>query len=249
MKLSGNTVLVTGGATGIGLSMALQFLKNGSKVIICGRRKERLIEAQEKYPGLEIKTADVAKRSERIGLSEWVISNFKEVNVLVNNAGIQRTIDLAKGSSAIEEGEDEITINLVAPIMLSALFIPHLIKQKNAAIINVSSGLGFVPMAQFPVYCATKAAIHSYSMSLRHQLKNKGVAVIEIIPPAVDTELNTSGGTRPKRSFGLSADEFVSKVMKDIEADTEEIGYGFTRDFIRASRDELDKRFAAMNSY
>lgn len=171
LKLSGNTILITGGATGIGFSLAEAFVKLGNTVIICGRREDKLNEAKEKLPGIIIKRCDVSREEERKALYDWIESNFKGINVLVNNAGIQRPIDFRKGMEDILKNGDEIEINLRSQIYLSARFIPLLSKQKDATIINISSGLGFAPLATFPIYCATKAAIHSFSVSLRYQLK------------------------------------------------------------------------------
>ena len=210
MKIGGNTVLITGGATGIGLAMAEEFVKAGSEVIICGRTEEALEQAKDKLPSLHIKRCDVAKEAEREALYEWAVTNFRDLNVLVNNAGIQRMIDFRKGTSDLirhraEDGEDEIDVNLRALIYMTALFTPHLMKQKEAAIINVSSGLAFYPMAPMPVYCATKAAVHTFSLTLRQQLEGTPVKVFEMIPPMVDTNLDK--GARKARGqtyFGLT---------------------------------------------
>ncbi len=249
MKISGNTVLITGGATGIGYAMAESFLKAGNEVIICGRRKERLLQAQKKHPGFHIKVCNVADEADRKALVEWATANFRNLNILVNNAGIQRDIDFTKGIDEFLAGDSEIKINLEAPIVLSGLFIPYLTEKKEAAIINISSGLGFVPMARMPVYSATKAGLHAFSMALRHQLKNQGIKVFEVVPPAVDTELNQEGrAQRGNFKAGLTADKFVAAVMKGFQNDAFEIAYGMSEGFIQASRAELDKSFQQMNS-
>lgn len=249
MKISGNTVLITGGATGIGYALAEAFLEAKNEVIICGRRKERLLEAQKKHPDLRIKACDVTEESDRRTLVEWATTNFSKVNILINNAGVQRDIDFTKGVAEFLAGESEIRINLEAPIVLSGLFIPYLAGKTEAAIINVSSGLGFVPAARMPVYSATKAGLHAFSMALRHQLKNQGIKVFEVVPPAVDTELNPEG--RAKRGnfrAGVTPEEFVAGVMEGFKNDVFEIGFGMTEGFIKASRAELDKSFQQMNS-
>ena len=248
MRLSGNTVLITGGATGIGLAMAEAFLKAGSEVIICGRREGRLLAAREKHPGLHARTCDVANQSDCRALAEWISANFKGLNVLVNNAGVQRDIDFTRGVDAFLAGESEIRINLEAPMVLSGLFIPQL-TGKDAAIVNVSSGLGFVPAATMPVYSATKAGLHAFSMALRHQLSKLGIKVFEVVPPAVDTELNAEGrAQRGGFKANLTPEEFTAAVMKDLEADVLEIGYGMSAGMLKASRAELDKTFQQMNS-
>ena len=249
MNISGNTVLITGGATGIGYAMAESFLKAGNEVIICGRRKEKLIEAQSRHPEFHIKVCDVAKENDRLELLEWSTTEFSNLNILVNNAGIQRDIDFTKGISDYLSGENEININLESPIILSGLFIPYFTGKKGTAIINITSGLGFVPAARTPVYSATKAGMHAFSMALRHQLLKTGIKVYEIVPPAVESELNREG--RAKRGnfkIDLKPDEFVTAIMKDLEKDIFEIGYGMTSGLLKASREDLDKTFQQMNS-
>ena len=249
MKISGNTILITGGATGIGYAMAESFLETGNEVIICGRREDRLLKAQKKHSNLHIKVCDVSDETDRKTLVEWATANFRNLNILVNNAGVQRDIDFTKGIDEFLAGESEIKINLEALIVLSGLFIPFLTEKKEAAIINVSSGLGFVPAARMPVYSATKAGIHAFSMALREQLLKIGIKVFEVVPPAVDTELNFDG--RAKRGNfkpDLKPEEFVAAVIKGFKNDIFEIGYGMTEEFIKASRKELDKSFQRMNS-
>lgn len=248
MDISGNTILITGGATGIGYAIAESFLEAGNEVIICGRREERLLEAQKKHPEFHIKVCNVAEEADRRILVEWISANFSNLNILVNNAGVQRDIDFTKGISEFLSGENEIRINLEAPIVLSGLFIPYLTGKKEAAIINVSSGLGFIPAARMPVYSASKAGIHAFSMALRQQLLKSGIKVFEVVPPAVETELNPEG--RAKRGnfkVDLMPDEFVAAAMKGFKNNIFEIGYGMTAGLIKASREELDKSFQQMN--
>ena len=249
MEISGNTVLITGGATGIGYAMVESFLEAGNEVIICGRREERLLKAQKKHPELYIKVCDIADEADRRTLVEWATANFRNLNILVNNAGVQRDIDFTKGIAEFLAGESEIKINLEALIVLSGLFIPFLTGKKEAAIINVSSGLGFVPAARMPVYSATKAGIHAFSLALRQQLLKLEIKVFEVVPPAVDTELNPEG--RAKRGnfkADLKPEKLMASVMKGFKNDVFEIGYGMTEGFIKASRAELDKSFQQMNS-
>ena len=229
MKASGNTVLITGGATGIGLELAGAFIDAGSEVIACARTDENLKQAKKKLPKLNVKKCDVSKEPEREALFDWAVSNFKDLNILVNNAGIQRMVDFKKGTADLlnhraEDGVDEIEVNFRAPVYLTALFVPHLLKQKEAAIINVSSGLAFYPMAPMPVYCATKAAMHTFSLTLRQQLEGTPVKVFELIPPMVDTNLDK--GARKARGqtyFGITTAELVKPAMKAFESDEYEI--------------------------
>ena len=249
MDISGNTILITGGATGIGYAIAESFLEAGNEVIICGRREERLLEAQKKHPEFKIKVCNVAEEADQRTLVEWVSTKFSNLNILVNNAGVQRDIDFTKGISEFLTGENEIKINLEAPIILTGLFIPYLTGKKEAAIINISSGLGFVPAARMPVYSASKAGLHAFSMALRQQLLKLGIKVFEVVPPAVDTELNPEGrAKRGNYKVDLKPKEFVAAVMKGFKNDIFEIGYGMTEGHIKASREELDKSFQQMNS-
>jgi len=249
MKLSGNVVLVTGGTSGIGLAMAEAFLNSGSEVIICGRREARLRELQHKHPQLHARRCDVADAADRFALADWIGANFKSLNVLINNAGIQRDIDFTHGVDDYLRGPSEIAINLEAPIVLSGLLIPQLIGKREPAIINVSSGLGFVPAARMPVYSATKAGMHAFSMALRHQLAKVGIKVFEIVPPAVDTELNPQGrAQRGNFKANLEPDVFVAAVLHGLTADAPEIGYGMAAAMLKASRADLDQSFEQMNS-
>ena len=197
MNISGNTILITGGATGIGFSLAEAFVKAENEVIICGRTGAKLEEARKNLPQIHTILCDLSKEGDRKHLYDQTRSNFKSINILINNAGIQRVIDFKKGTEELFDGEDEIEINLKAYVHLSAYFIPLFLERKEAAIINISSGLGFVPIAIMPVYSATKAAIHSFSMSLRYQLRNTPIRVFEVIPPTVNTDLDK--GARERR--------------------------------------------------
>lgn len=242
MKLDSNIILITGGASGIGLAMAERFLSAGSKIILCGRREDTLREAKDKHPEFITRRCDVALAAERIALFEWAVREFPRLNVLVNNAGIQRRVPLA-AAEEWEQTRHEIAINFDAPIHLSRLFIPHLAKQECPAIVNVTSGLSFVPLANVPVYCATKAALHSFTLSLRHQLSGSPIQVIEVIPPAVNTDLGGPG----LHTFGVPVDEFADSVFQRLAAGELEIAYGFAQQSSRASRQELDAIFSRMN--
>jgi uncharacterized oxidoreductase len=248
MKIRGNTILITGGATGIGFSLAEAFVISGNKVIICGRRKNKLEEAKEKLPQIHTKVCDLSKEGERGSLYDWISSNFKGANILVNNAGIQRTIDFKKGTDELFNGEDEIEINLKACIHLAAYFVPIFMKQKEAAIINVSSGLGFVPLAIMPVYCATKAAIHSFSLSLRHQLRNTSVKVFEVIPPIVDTELDKGArGQRGQEDRGIPPADVAKAVIDGLGKDEYEIAIGMAQNLRMGAKNNFEQIFKNMN--
>lgn len=242
MNLKNNIILITGGSTGIGYALADRFIQAGSEVIVCGRREEVLNEAKHNLPGLYTYVCDVSVEKERIELFHRVTDNFPKLNVLINNAGIQRRKRL-NTDEPWSEVQKELGINLEAPIHLANLFIPHLLKVENPYIINVTSGLAFVPMAMAPVYCASKAALHSYTLSLRQNLSEGPVKVIEIIPPAVNTDLGGAG----LHTGGVPLDEFTDAVIAKLEKGALEIPYGFAEKSSRASREELDNIFAGMN--
>jgi uncharacterized oxidoreductase len=243
MKLNGNTVLVTGGASGIGLALARRLLDAGNTVIICGRREDRLREMREKHPGLVIRTCDLAQAAAREALIAWATGEYPALNVLINNAGIQRRqrIQDQEDWSATRE---EIAINLEAPIHLTRLALPHLLTREGATIINITSGLAFAPLARTPVYSATKAALHSFTLSLRHQLQSSGVTVIEVAPPAVDTDLGGPG----LHTFGVNVDEFADAVFGRLGGPEVEMGYGFAEGARNASRAEIDQIFERINA-
>lgn len=244
MELASNTVLITGGASGIGLALAERFLRSGSDVIVCGRREQMLREAQAKRPALRIRVCDISSETGRVALFDWAVASFPRLNVLVNNAGIQHRMRLA-GPTDWARMRQEIATNLDAPIHLSTLFIPHLLAAQRPAIVNVTSGLAFVPMASVPVYCATKAAVHSFTLSLRHQLSETPIQVVEIAPPAVNTDLGGPG----LHTFGARVDEFADAAFAGLQRGDLEITYGSSAQASRASRDELDAIFSRLNDY
>jgi uncharacterized oxidoreductase len=243
MKTSENTILVTGGATGIGLALAEQFIKLGNEVIICGRREDKLKEASRKLPGIHFKVCDLTNPDERKILTDWTMENFPGINILINNAGIQNNYNL-KETLDIESVKQECEINFIAPVHLSNLFVVYFTRQNNCAIINITSGLAFAPLAFMPVYCATKAALHSFSLSLRHQLSQTTIKVFEIAPPTVDTDLDK--GERDKRERpdrGIKPEEFATQAIEAIKNDTYEAAIGMAEN-LRLKREEL---FSRMN--
>ena len=243
MDPGSRTVLVTGGASGIGYALAERFLRAGSRVLLCGRREEKLREAKAKHPEIHARACDLAREADRIALFDWVVREFPDADTLVNNAGIQERLDLAR-SDSWPRAREEIAINLEAVIHLSMLFVPHLARQREPAILNITSGLAFAPLATVPVYCATKAALHSFTLSLRRQLSATNIRVVEIAPPAVDTDLGGPG----LHTFGVPIDELVDAVMPRFQAGELEIAYGFAEQSSRASRPELDAIFQRLNS-
>lgn len=192
MKTSGNTILITGGTSGIGFEMSKQFLKAGNTVIVTGRDKIKLEKIKAAMPELHIYQSDVSNPLEITDLFKKLTGDFPALNILINNAGIMKSVNIHNSQETLEKLTQEIDINLKGPIQMSKIFIEHLKKQKTAAIVNVSSGLAFVPLPISPVYCATKAGLHSFTQSLRAQLKNTSIKVFELAPPATATELLSS---------------------------------------------------------
>ncbi|MED3963140.1 SDR family oxidoreductase [Niallia taxi] len=244
MKLSANTILITGGSAGIGLAFAERFLKAGNKVIITGRRENVLQNAKEKYPELITYVSDLNNESDRLSLFNWVSENHPEVNVLVNNAGIQQRFNVLKADAKTNWSyfNNELTTNIEAPFHLCMLFAPFFAEKEDAAIINVTSGLAFTPFAIAPIYSATKAALHSFTVSLRHQLSDTSVEVIEVAPPAVNTDLGGAG----LHTHGEPLDEFADGIFKGLEEGKLEIGYGTSVERLRMSRDKVDEHVENM---
>jgi uncharacterized oxidoreductase len=250
MQVNGNTILITGGATGIGFALAEALIKKNNKVLICGRRKDKLEEAKKALPQIQIQQCDLSRKDDRESFCNWVRDHYLDLNILINNAGIQRFIDLKQGSEELFNGEDEIQTNFAAPIHLSAYFAPLLMKKKESAIINISSGLGFVPIAAMPVYCATKAGIHSFSVSLRHQLKDTSVKIFEIVPPAVETQLGKRTTGEPEEAYGgIPPSEVAEATLKALGNDKYEIVIGEAKGLVEGSKKDFGRTFQNLNSF
>ena len=218
MNLTGNTILITGGGSGIGRGLAEEFQKRGNQVIIAGRRQALLDQAAAANPGMKAVVLDVeapASIGEAVGK---ITRQFPDLNVVVHNAGIMKPENVEKAE--VETADAIIRTNLMGPIRLTAALMPHLLQQPSATIITVSSGLAFVPLAMTPTYCATKAAIHSYSMSLRYQLRNTSVRVVEIAPPWVATELM---GAVPDDPRAMPLKDFIAETMQLLGQTTDEV--------------------------
>jgi uncharacterized oxidoreductase len=209
MNLTGNTILITGGGSGIGRGLAEELHKLGNQVIIAGRRKQTLDEATAANPGMRSISFDVENEASIHDFAARAIADFPSLNVLINNAGIMRPEHLL-GGKYLADAEATVATNLLGPIRLTAALLQHLEQQSHAAIVNVSSGLAFVPLVLTPTYCATKAAIHSYTQSLRFQLKSTSIEVLELIPPYVQTDL-MDGAEDP---LAMPLGQFISEVME-----------------------------------
>ena len=216
MKLEGNTILITGGSAGIGLALAEEFLAHDNKVIITGRNPSKLDAARQKNPGLEIFQCDVADPIAIQKTADAINSQFPELNVLINNAGVFDFINVAYPSKDLVAMMRELDINVAGPIRTTSVFVETL-KKNQGTIINVTSGLAFVPIQCGPIYCATKAALHSYTISLRQQLADFGVEVIELAPPGVHTDL-TADLPKDGDFKMLTTEELVTATFNGLKA-------------------------------
>lgn len=244
MKITGNTILITGGSAGIGLALAERFLKEDNTVIICGRNEQNLKEVAVRFPEIHTEVCDISKEEERISLVARLLNKYPGLNVLVNNAGIQHRFNFLKSPQTWDYYQQEIATNLEAPVHLISLLISHFAKQEYAAILNVSSGLAFAPMAVAPIYCATKAALHNFTISLRYQLSESSIEVIEIVPPVVSTNLGGAG----LHGNSVTPEEFAGGVFKALAEGKQEIGYGTSLQSINLSREESDNVVNMLNT-
>ena len=189
MNVENKTVFITGGGSGIGLAIAKKMSENGAKVIISGRNKEKLERVKSQHPKLLIEVCDVTKDEQIEESVKKMNSEHNGIDILINNAGVFENIDYRSENQSMANQELEINIDFIGPIRMAHHFLPILKSKKESAIVNVSSGLAFVPLTLTPVYCATKSAIHSWTRSLRYQLSGTSVKVFELMPPLVDTEM------------------------------------------------------------
>ena len=210
MNSTGNTILITGGGSGIGRGLAEALQALGNQVIIAGRRKQALEETAAANPGMKSIPLDIESPAAIRAFAAKIAAEFPSLNVLINNAGIMRSENLLAQQDDLADAEATVATNLLGPIRLTAALLPQLKQQPYAAIMNVSSGLAFVPLVFTPTYCATKAAIHSYTQSLRFQLKSTSIEVLELIPPYVQTHL--MDGADDPRAMPLG--QFIAEVME-----------------------------------
>ena len=239
MKLSGNKILITGGASGIGLGLTERFISEGNTVIICGRRESVLQEVAKKNPAVITKVCDLSNETERTEMYNWIAKEHSDLSVLVNNAGIQNWMKL-DDADFLNKAKNEIVTNIEAPIHLTTLFqqLPSL-----TTIMNVTSGLSFVPFTKVPVYSATKAFFHSFTLSLRHLLKDKNIEVVEIIPPALNTDLGGPG----LHDAAPPVSAFIDGIFEQLKAGKTELTFGFSEAMANASQEDLKGAFARLN--
>ena len=240
MQLTNNKILITGGGSGIGLGMAERFLTEGNTVIICGRRAEVLADVAAKYPTTITKVADLSTDDGRADLYNWIATEHPDLNVLVNNAGIQNWMDIAD-DDFFARAKYEISTNIEAPLHLISLCqkLP-----KFNTVINVTSGLAYVPFTKVPVYSATKAFFHSFTLSARHLLACKNIEVIEVIPPALNTDL---GGKGLHDAFP-PVSEFIDAIFAQLKEGKTELSFGFSQAMTKVGAEELQAAFNRLNT-
>jgi uncharacterized oxidoreductase len=240
MILNNNKILITGGATGIGLAMAERFTKEGNTVIICGRREAALKEAAKKLPSLVTKQCDLATVAGREDLYNWIAAEHSDLNALVNNAGIQNWMSISD-KDFYERAKQEIGINIEAPLHLTSLFLE--LPSLNT-IMNVTSGLSFVPLTKVPVYSATKAFFHSFTVSLQFLLQARNIEVIEVIPPALNTDLGGKGF----HDFAPAVSGFIESIFAQLQEGKTTLTYGFSEKMANAGQEVFQPIFASMNA-
>lgn len=229
MKKDNQTVLITGGGSGIGLAIAKKFLSNDHTVIITGRNLSKLEKVKAELPNIHIFQSDVTREEDVKKLVVDVEHAFGGIDVLVNNAGIMLLLDAANERNELQRQFEEIEINFHAPIRMLHHFLPQLKKSKNAVLVNVSSGLAYVPFSQSPVYSGTKAAVHFWTKSIRPQLQPHNIKVIELLPPVVDTKLAHDADLKDDNLKPMPPEKLAEIFWKDYTKDKEEITPGISR--------------------
>ena len=240
MKISNNKILITGGASGIGLGLTERFIKENNTVIVCGRRESVLTEVSSRFPTVITRVCNLSEAAERERLFDWISTNHSDLNVLINNAGIQQWM-LIDDDNFFQRAKDEVVVNIEAPLHLTSLFMK--LKSLNT-IMNVTSGLSFVPLTKTPVYSATKAFLHSFTLSLRQLLKSKNIEVIELIPPALNTDLGGKG----LHDHAPPVSDFIDSIFEQLKQGKTELTFGFSEAMVKAGPEDLQKTFVRMNT-
>ncbi|MET0245086.1 MAG: SDR family NAD(P)-dependent oxidoreductase [Flavitalea sp.] len=223
MQLKNSTILITGGTSGIGLELVKQLLPLGATVIVTGRSLKNLEETQKQFPLVHTIQSDVSEPDQIDSLYLAVTRQFPQLNIIINNAGLMRLIDLRDRQPGLRDLTSEINTNLSGTIQMVHRFLPHLLRQRSAAIINVSSGIAFMPYSSAPVYSASKAGVRAYTQALRLQLEDTNVKVMEMIPPGVNTNLQNEWAVQPNPSQMMDVDKMVSIAIKGLQQDKKEL--------------------------
>lgn len=221
MKRTGQTVLITGGSAGIGLALTKAFLAEGNKVIVCGRDETRLARVQQNLPNVITIPCDISQESEILRMRERIAYEYGGISVLVNNAGIASPYNFLREEDSFQSVDEQVATNLLGTIKVTRLLLPMLLSRPEAAVLLLSSGVAYVPLATHPIYSATKAAVHSLAQSLRQQLTKTSVKVFEVLPPTVETE-----GSKSFNGTKIAPDMVAQAVMKGIERDVYDIRVG-----------------------
>jgi uncharacterized oxidoreductase len=246
MRMDGNTIFITGGADGIGRGLAEAFHQLGNQVIIASRREAALKAVCEANPGMRYYVLDVADPAQIAAVAKKAVVDFPKLNCVIANAGVQRLYSFA-GEQTPDDAliAEEININLLGLIRTTTTLLPHLRAQERSTVVHLSSGLAFVPLAACAVYCATKAAIHSFTLSLRHQYRHTSVKFVELIPPRVDTTLGGGSGNSP---FSMKVADFIAEAMHGLAGGADEIPVGHAKNLFAAGAGESVKpAFSGMN--
>jgi uncharacterized oxidoreductase len=223
MDLRNSTVLITGGTSGIGLELVKQLTGQGANIIITARNLDALTETKKKFPNIHCYQSDVSNPDDIKQLYAKVTQQLPDLNIIINNAGLMRLIDLQDATLSLENINQEIATNLSGTIQMVHQFLPHLLKKKTAAIVNVSSGIAFMAYSVAPVYSASKAGVHAYTQALRLQLKNTDIKVFEMIPPGVNTNLQNDWMLPPNPAMMMNADKMVKVAIKGLLHDKAEL--------------------------
>ena len=239
MNISKNKILITGGASGIGLGLTRRFLHENNTVIVCGRRESVLNELSAMYPSVITRVCDLSKANEREELYAWISREHNDLNVLINNAGIQNWMTLSD-DRFFERSKEEMAINIEAPMHLVSLFLNL---KSLTTVMNLISGLAYVPLVKVPVYSATKAFMSSYTLSLRQLLKPRGIEVIALVPPALNTDLGGKG----IHDSAPPVSDFIDAVFKHLNEQKSDITFGFSETMANSGPEELRQAFRRMN--
>ncbi|MEL7834655.1 SDR family oxidoreductase [Fodinibius sp. Rm-B-1B1-1] len=244
MVLQNNTILITGGSSGIGLELTKKLLERKNKVLICGRTLKKLQRAKQKLPSLHYLQCDISKPSDCKQLRNWVLENHPHCNVLINNAAIVHVENFYRDDDILKKADAEVQTNLMAPIRLSKLFAPILNNNKNPGIINITTGLVYVPRTIYPFYNATKSALHSFTQVLRSQSTDSPIDIVEVQFPAVDTPWHQ--GNPP--DIAIPTEEAVRKMIEGIEKGHKEVQVGKVKLLYLLSRLAPNFAFRKLNS-